>query len=78
VENQATDRAYRIGQKQSVFVHKMITLGTLEEKIDQMIEDKHALADSIVESDENWLTEIDNDRFRQLISLNRKAIMEAA
>jgi len=77
VENQATDRAYRIGQKQSVFVHKMITLGTLEEKIDQMIEDKHALADSIVESDENWLTEIDNDRFRQLISLNRKAIMEA-
>ncbi|MCY4149820.1 MAG: DEAD/DEAH box helicase [Gammaproteobacteria bacterium] len=78
VENQATDRAYRIGQKQSVFVHKMITLGTLEEKIDQMIEDKRALADSIVGSDENWLTEMDNNEFRQLISLNRKAIMEAA
>ncbi|MCY4314272.1 MAG: hypothetical protein OXD44_11395, partial [Gammaproteobacteria bacterium] len=70
--------AYRIGQKQSVFVHKMITLGTLEEKIDQMIEDKRALADSIVGSDENWLTEMDNNEFRQLISLNRKAIMEAA
>ncbi len=78
VENQATDRAYRIGQKQSVFVHKMITLGTLEEKIDQMIEDKRALADSIIGSDENWLTEIDNDQFRKLISLNHKAIMEAA
>ncbi len=78
VENQATDRAYRIGQKQSVFVHKMITLGTLEEKIDQMIEDKRTLADSIIGSDENWLTEIDNDQFRQLISLNRKTIMEVA
>ncbi|MYB35169.1 MAG: DEAD/DEAH box helicase, partial [Gammaproteobacteria bacterium] len=76
VENQATDRVYRIGQKQSVFVHKMITLGTLEERIDQMIEDKRALADSVIGSDENWLTEIDNDQFRQLISLNRKAIME--
>ncbi|MCY4273955.1 MAG: DEAD/DEAH box helicase [Gammaproteobacteria bacterium] len=78
VENQATDRAYRIGQKNSVFVHKMITLGTLEEKIDQMIEDKRALAESIIGSDENWLTEIDNDQFRKLISLNHKTIMEAA
>lgn len=78
VENQATDRAYRIGQKNPVFVHKMVTLGTLEERIDEMIEDKQALAESIVGTDENWLTELDDSQFRQLISLNRQAIMEAA
>ena len=76
VENQATDRAYRIGQKKSVFVHKMVTLGTLEERIDEMIENKQALADSIVGTDENWLTEMDNQQFKQLISLNRQTIME--
>ncbi len=78
VENQATDRAYRIGQKKSVFVHKMVTVGTLEERIDAMIEDKQAMADSIVGTDENWLTEINDQQFRQLISLNRQSIMEAA
>ncbi len=78
VENQATDRAYRIGQKKTVFVHKMVTLGTLEEKIDAMIEDKKALAENIVGADENWITEMDNEQFGQLISLNRQAIMEAA
>ncbi len=78
VENQATDRAYRIGQKNPVFVHKMVTLGTLEERIDAMIEDKQALAESIVGADENWLTELDDGQFRQLISLNRQAILEAA
>ncbi|MXX17212.1 MAG: DEAD/DEAH box helicase, partial [Gammaproteobacteria bacterium] len=78
VENQATDRAYRIGQKNPVFVHKMVTLGTLEERIDAMIEDKQALAESIVGTGENWLTELDDGEFRQLISLNRRAIMEAA
>lgn len=77
VENQATDRAYRIGQEKTVFAHKMVTLGTLEERIDKMLEDKQALADSIVGTDENWLTEMDNDAFRQLIQLNRNAIMEA-
>lgn len=78
VENQATDRAYRIGQENPVFVHKMITLGTLEERIDAMIEDKQALAESIVGTGENWLTELDDAGFRALISLNRQAIMEAA
>ena len=77
VENQATDRAYRIGQKKTVFAHKMVTLGTLEERIDQMIEEKQALADSIAGADESWLTEMDNATFRQLIQLNRTAIMDS-
>ncbi len=72
VENQATDRAYRIGQEKKVFVHKMVTLGTLEERIDQMLEEKQRLADAIVGSDESWLTKLDNDAFRELIHLNRQ------
>jgi SNF2 family DNA or RNA helicase len=75
VENQATDRAFRIGQKKNVFVHKFVTLGTLEEKIDQMLEDKQKIADSVVGSDESWLTELDNDSFKKLIALNRQTIM---
>ncbi len=75
VENQATDRAFRIGQKKNVFVHKFVTLGTLEERIDAMIEDKKKIADSIVGADESWLTQLDNDRFKQLIALNRQTII---
>ena len=76
VEDQATDRAYRIGQKKTVFAHKMVTLGTLEERIDEMIERKNVLAESIVGSDESWITEMENDSFRELIQLNRSAIMD--
>ncbi len=76
VENQATDRAFRIGQTKNVFVHKFIALGTLEERIDQMIEDKKHVADSIVGSDESWLSELDNEAFKDLIALNRSAILE--
>ncbi|MCY7277204.1 MAG: SWF/SNF helicase family protein, partial [Phormidesmis sp. CAN_BIN44] len=76
VEDQATDRAFRIGQKKNVFVYKFVAIGTLEERIDQMIEDKKKLAGSIVGSDESWLTELDNDAFKQLIALNRSAVME--
>ena len=78
VENQATDRAYRIGQEKTVFAHKMITLGSLEERIDEMIEAKKSLAESIVGSDENWITEMDNEEFEELISLDREEIREAA
>ncbi|MBT6576619.1 MAG: DEAD/DEAH box helicase [Gammaproteobacteria bacterium] len=77
VENQATDRAFRIGQKKNVFVHKFITLGTLEERIDQMIEDKQKVADSIVGNDESWLTKLDNQSFKKLIALNQNSMMEA-
>jgi SNF2 family DNA or RNA helicase len=76
VEDQATDRAFRIGQKKNVFVHKFIAMGTLEERIDEMIEDKKKLAGVIVGSDESWLTELDNDSFRRLIALNQSAILE--
>jgi SNF2 family DNA or RNA helicase len=76
VEDQATDRAFRIGQKKNVFVHKFVTLGTLEEKIDEMIEDKKKLAGSIVGADESWLTELDNNAFKKLIALNRDTIMD--
>ncbi|MEP0885519.1 SWF/SNF helicase family protein, partial [Trichocoleus sp. ST-U3] len=76
VENQATDRAFRIGQNKNVFVHKFVTLGTLEERIDQMIEDKKKLSSAIIGTDESWLTELDNDSFKQLIALNKAAILE--
>jgi len=78
VEDQATDRAFRIGQSKNVFAHKFVALGTVEERIDQMIEDKKRLAQSITGADETWLTELDNDTFRDLIALRRSAIMEAA
>ena len=71
VENQATDRAYRIGQSKSVFVHKMVTMGTLEERIDALIESKKQLAEEIVGGDESWLASLSNDQFRKLISLDR-------
>jgi SNF2 family DNA or RNA helicase len=76
VEDQATDRAFRIGQQKNVFVHKFVAIGTLEERIDQMIEDKKKLAGSIVGGDESWLTELDNEAFKKLIALNKNAVME--
>lgn len=76
VEDQATDRAFRIGQTKNVFVHKFITLGSLEERIDQMIEDKKRVAGSIVGSDESWLSNLDDDTFKALIALNREAVVE--
>jgi len=75
VEDQASDRAFRIGQRKNVFVHKFVTLGTMEERIDAMIEDKKRLSSSIVGADEAWLTELDNDTFKSLIALRRDAIL---
>jgi len=72
VENQATDRAYRIGQSKTVFAHKFITLGTIEEKIDKMLEDKQKMADSIVGNDESWLAQLDANSFVKLIQLSRE------
>ncbi|MCL6613697.1 MAG: DEAD/DEAH box helicase [Firmicutes bacterium] len=70
VENQATDRAFRIGQKKSVIVHKFITQGTVEERIDRMIEDKTALAREIVpEMNESWITEMENRELMELFRL---------
>ncbi|WP_421382013.1 DEAD/DEAH box helicase [Bacillus salacetis] len=68
VENQATDRAYRIGQNRFVHVHKMIASGTLEEKIDKMLEKKQALNDEIIQSDQ-WMTELSDRELHSLLSL---------
>ncbi|MFZ3130938.1 MAG: DEAD/DEAH box helicase [Desulfosporosinus sp.] len=71
VENQATDRAFRIGQQKKVIVHKFITKGTIEEKIDLMIEDKTQLLQEIMpDSQENWLTELDNKQLMNLFKLS--------
>lgn len=76
VEDQATDRAFRIGQRKNVFVHKFVALGTLEEQIDTLIEDKKRLSALVVGTDEGWLTELDNDTFNDLIALRRSAVLE--
>jgi non-specific serine/threonine protein kinase len=70
VENQATDRAFRIGQEKDVMVHKFITSGTIEEKIDHMIEEKSKLAtDILAASGESWITELDNKQLMELFTL---------
>ncbi len=74
VENQATDRAFRIGQTRKVQVHKFVVRGTLEERIDEMIEQKTALAENIIGSGERWLTELTTDQLRELLTLRRDAV----
>ncbi|WP_107839962.1 DEAD/DEAH box helicase [Metasolibacillus meyeri] len=69
VENQATDRAYRIGQTQFVQVHKFITIGTIEEKIDKMLTIKSALSEELIQSSK-WLTELQDDELRELFTLD--------
>ncbi len=77
VENQATDRAFRIGQTKNVQVRKFICSGTLEEKIDALIESKRELAESVVGAGEGWLTELDARSFRELVSLSRDALQDS-
>jgi SNF2 family DNA or RNA helicase len=70
VEDQATDRAYRIGQKSVVNVFKFITKGTIEDKIDKLLEEKRELAEMIVESTgESWISDLDDDKLRNLLNL---------
>lgn len=73
VENQATDRAYRIGQEKTVFAYKFITMGTIEEKIDLMLEEKQKVADLIVGSDDSWLAKLDSKSFIDLIRLSKES-----
>ena len=69
VENQATDRAYRIGQTQRVIVHKFITIGSVEEKVDKMIQSKAQLAEDIIGSGEEWLGKLGINELEKLVSL---------
>jgi superfamily II DNA or RNA helicase len=77
VENQATDRAFRIGQTRTVHVHKMVSTGTLEERIDRMIEQKTELAEQVVGSGESWITELSTGQLRDLLELRRSTFEEA-
>ena len=70
VENQATDRAFRIGQTKNVMVHKFVTKGTVEEKIDEMIAEKQKLSGDILgSSGEQWITEYDNEELMKIFAL---------
>jgi SNF2 family DNA or RNA helicase len=76
VEDQATDRAFRIGQTKNVQVRKFICVGTLEERVDEMIERKKALAESIVGTGEDWLTELSVADLRDVIRLSPEAVSD--
>lgn len=76
VEDQATDRAFRIGQQRNVQVHKFVCGGTLEEKIDDMIESKRGLSGLVLGSGEDWLTELNTNQLRELVALRRDAVSE--
>jgi SNF2 family DNA or RNA helicase len=76
VEDQATDRAFRIGQARKVQVHKYVCAGTLEEKIDALIESKQALAEQVVGAGESWLTELTSSELRELLMLRSEAVLD--
>jgi non-specific serine/threonine protein kinase len=77
VENQATDRAFRIGQKRNVLVHKFVCRGTLEEKIDSLIAEKAGLAQNVVEGGESLLTELPNEQLLALVALDINKALES-
>ena len=74
VENQATDRAFRIGQTRNVQVHKFVCMGTVEERIHDMIERKQAIVESIVGASENWITELSTSDLKKLFRLRKEAV----
>jgi SNF2 family DNA or RNA helicase len=76
VEDQATDRVFRIGQTRSVSVYKYICAGTVEERIDELIEKKKDLAGMVIRAAEDWLTELSTSDLRDLLALRSDAIQE--
>lgn len=78
VENQATDRAYRIGQTRNVIVHKFVVSGTLEERVDRLLEEKRALSDSLLadEAEALPLTELSDEELLNLVSLDIDGILQ--
>src|SRR5690606_36252918 len=74
VEDQATDRAFRIGQRRNVQVRKLICAGTLEERVDAMIERKKALAEQVVGTGEDWLTDLSTQELREVFRLTSQEV----
>jgi SNF2 family DNA or RNA helicase len=77
VEDQATDRAFRIGQKSNVQVHKFICAGTLEERIDEMIERKKGIVQDVIGTGEQWITELSNEELKSVFALTSEAMEES-
>ena len=75
VEDQATDRAYRIGQTRAVQVHKLLCAGSVEEKIDRLLDQKRELAAKVVGTGEQWITELGSDELRELFALGTDAVI---
>jgi SNF2 family DNA or RNA helicase len=76
VEDQATDRAFRIGQTKNVQVHKFVCAGTVEEQIDTLIESKKTLATTVVSAGEKWLTELSTEQLGEMLMLRPDAVLE--
>jgi len=77
VENQATDRSYRIGQTKNVMVHRFITLKTFEEQIEEMLKKKQGLADQIIQTGERWITELSDEELKKLFSFNPESTVNS-
>ncbi|MBN2153349.1 MAG: DEAD/DEAH box helicase [Candidatus Lokiarchaeota archaeon] len=77
VENQATDRTHRIGQSRRVMVYKFIALGTIEEQIDKMIEEKRALAENVIDQGDKWITEMSTTELKRVFALRNDVLQEA-
>ena len=76
MENQATDRAFRIGQTNNVQVYKFITAATLEEKIDDMIESKKSLAENIIGVSQTWLGDLSASELKSVLELHAAGLEE--
>jgi SNF2 family DNA or RNA helicase len=77
VEDQASDRAHRIGQTERVLIHRLVTMGTLEEHIDAMLASKREMAEAIVGAGETWITELDVDQILELVELSDEVAGDA-
>ncbi|MBA3622523.1 MAG: DEAD/DEAH box helicase, partial [Euzebyales bacterium] len=73
VEDQATDRVHRIGQRRTVEVHKLVTAGTVEERIDELLSAKRALTDRVITAAESWITDLGDLELRELVALSADA-----
>jgi SNF2 family DNA or RNA helicase len=76
VEQQATDRAYRIGQRRTVQVRTFSCPGTVEERIDALVRSKRALSEMVVSDGEGWLTELSTSTLRELFTLSAEAVLD--